>query len=133
MKLLLINFLFISAFASAQSQSNLAALYPEKDYDNITSLLLNADSNVTSVVIWIKHEVKPHYHLSHTEHVYVLEGSGVMLLGEKHISVKPGDLIFIPPNTVHALKVSPGETMKVLSIQAPEFDGKDRIFVEKEW
>ncbi|MBK9732009.1 MAG: cupin domain-containing protein [Chitinophagaceae bacterium] len=133
MKLLFITFIFCSFIAAAQTQTNIGSLIPKEAYENISSQLLNSDSNVTSIVIWIKKEVKPHVHTIHSEQVYVLEGTGKMLLGEKTMEVKPGDLIFIPKQTIHALKVTSATPMKVLSIQAPEFDGKDRVFVEREW
>ena len=41
-----------------------------------------------------------------------------------------GDIIFIPMNTVHSLKVTSSIPVKVLSVQSPRFDGKDRIFVD---
>lgn len=53
-----------------------------------------------------------------------------MLLGDKTFKVKKGDMIFIPINTVHSLKVTTSIPLKVLSVQSPRFDGKDRIFVD---
>jgi len=53
-----------------------------------------------------------------------------MILGDKTIKVKKGDIIFIPKNTVHSLKVNSQTPMKVVSIQSPFFDGTDRVFIE---
>jgi mannose-6-phosphate isomerase-like protein (cupin superfamily) len=125
--------LFIPTLVFSQSQTDLGSLSPQSDYDNISTQKLNADSGVTSFVIWIKKEVRPHRHAFHTEQVYVLEGTGKMLLGKKTIEIKAGDLIFIPNNTVHALRVTSAVPVKVLSIQAPEFDGSDRIPVDISW
>lgn len=133
MKFLLIIFILASSSLFAQTKTTISSLVPEGEYDNLSILQLNTDSNVTSIVIWIRKEVKPHLHASHSEHVYILEGNGKMLLGEKIIEVNPGDLIFIPENTKHALKVTSGMPMKVISIQAPEFDGKDRVPVDVQW
>ena len=133
MRSLFFIFILVSSGVFAQSKTNISSLLPEKEYDNLSIHSLNSDSNVTSVVIWIRKEVKPHLHASHTEHVYILEGNGRMLLGEKTIDVNPGDLIFIPENTQHALKVTSDVPMKVISIQAPEFDGKDRVPVDIQW
>lgn len=133
MRFLFALLLFFPSLASSQSQTGLELLSPQSDYDNISTHKLNSDSDVTSILIWIRNEVKPHRHVLHTEQVYVLEGTGRMLLGEKTIDVKAGDLIFIPKNTVHALRVTSSAPMKVLSIQAPEFDGTDRIPVDISW
>ena len=81
-------------------------------------------------VIFIKKEVKKHKHATHTENVYILDGEGEMLLGDKTFKVKKGDMIFISMNTVHSLKVTSSVPVKVLSVQSPRFDGKDRIFID---
>ena len=98
--------------------------------DNIYNKALFSDSLASSFVIVIKKEVKLHKHLLHSEHVVVLEGKGQMTLGAKGFEIKKGDVVFIPKNTTHAV-ISTGDVpLKVLSIQAPKFDGKDRIFID---
>lgn len=98
--------------------------------DNIYNKALFGDSLASSFVIVIKKEVKLHKHLQHSEHVVVLEGKGQMTLGTKGFEIKKGDVVFIPKNTTHAV-ISTGDVpLKVLSIQAPKFDEKDRVFIE---
>lgn len=133
MKYLFVLVSFFSANLYGQSHQPLGALLPKGEYEHISLQSLNSDSNVTSLLIWIKDEVKPHLHASHSEHAYILEGSGSMLLDGKTIEVKAGDLIFIPQGIVHAVKVTSTIPMKVLSIQAPVFDGTDRVPVEVQW
>jgi mannose-6-phosphate isomerase-like protein (cupin superfamily) len=60
----------------------------------------------------------------------VLEGSGQMTLGTKGFGIKKGDVIFIPKNTVHSVISMGDQPLKVISIQAPKFDGKDRVFID---
>ena len=130
MRIITLFLLFISMSAAGQKAENLPALKQKQAYDNTITQSLNSDSNATSTVIWIKKEVKPHYHATHTEHVYVIEGTGQMLLGTQTIFVGPGDLIYIPPGVVHAVRVtSKDKPMKVLSIHSPEFDGSDRVMM----
>jgi len=86
------------------------------------------DSLSSSFCILIPDEVKAHKHQHHCEHVLVLEGEGLMKLGAKEFMIRKHDLIFIPANTVHSVR-SPGPVpLKVLSIQAPYFDGSDRVY-----
>jgi mannose-6-phosphate isomerase-like protein (cupin superfamily) len=99
--------------------------------DNIYNRSAFSDSLASSFVIVIKKEVKAHKHTTHSEHVLVLEGEGLMRLGEKSFDIKKGDLVFIPKNTVHSVKCKSKMPLKVLSVQAPMFDGKDRIMVEE--
>lgn len=129
--LFFVGLLVIATISEAQIATG--TLSPGTEYENISSQALNSDSNVTSVVIWIKQEVKPHYHATHSEHVYVLEGTAKMLLGENTMDIKAGDLIFIPEKTIHAVRVTSANALKVLSIQAPYYDGKDRVAVDKSW
>lgn len=102
---------------------------PNKEFENVLPHPLFSDPHATSVLLWIKQGVKPHYHASHSEHVVVLKGKGIMTLGEETFSIQKGDVIFIPQGTVHSVVVKSG-VLKVISIQAPHFDGSDRIMVE---
>jgi len=100
-------------------------------YENIYSRALYTDTNnVSSFVIFIKKEVKAHKHITHAEHVIVLEGKAEMSLNDKTFSIKKGDVIFIPKNSFHSVKTTSKVPLKVISIQAPFFDGKDRVFKE---
>jgi mannose-6-phosphate isomerase-like protein (cupin superfamily) len=81
-------------------------------------------------VLFIKKEVKKHKHVTHTEQVYILDGEGEMMVGDKKMKVKKGDIVLIPKNTFHSLKVTSPTPMKVLSVQSPIFDGKDRVLSE---
>ena len=98
------------------------------DYDNLYIKKLSSDSLSTSFAIWIKLKVKLHKHTFHTEHVYVLEGSGDFTLGDTTQPIKKGDLITIPKNTWHGVDVTSKVPLKVVSIQSPEFKGIDRVF-----
>ncbi len=129
------TFLFLTTFllsglAFSQEVSNLSVLAPDKEYENILIKKLDTDSNSTSFVIWIKKGVKSHKHEFHSEIISVIEGSGVMTINKKSFDIKPGDYFRIPENTFHSLKVNSKKPMKVLSIQSPEFLGKDRVFEE---
>ena len=88
---------------------------------------LSGDSLSTSFCIVIRTQVKAHRHLTHSEQVVVLAGEGTMRLGDKTFTIKRGDVVFIPKNTPHAV-VSTGQVpLQVISVQAPLFDGRDRV------
>jgi mannose-6-phosphate isomerase-like protein (cupin superfamily) len=99
--------------------------------ENLYSVPLYGDSLASSFCIVIKKEVKAHKHQYHSEHVIVNEGEGMMKLGEKTFPIKKGDVIFIPKNTIHSVKTIGKIPLRVISIQAPLFDGKDRIMIEE--
>ena len=119
-----------SAPAQAQQISALDSVGAASVTDNIYNRRLFSDSLATSFCILIKKEVKAHKHLYHSEHVFVLEGEGRMRLGDSTFTIKKGDLVFIPKTRVHAVVRTGKIPLKVLSVQAPYFDGKDRVMVE---
>ena len=99
-----------------------------EDYDNISITKLSTNSDATTFAIWIKKKVKIHKHINHTEHVYIKQGKGKFQLADSLYNVKTGDLIIVPKNTWHGVIVESRNPMKVISIQSPEFFGKDRVF-----
>lgn len=98
--------------------------------ENIYTRHLFSDSLASTFCIVIKKEVKSHKHLDHSENVIVLQGEGNMKLGAKEFKIKKGDAVFIPKNTVHSVRSIGKEPLKVISVQAPFFDGKDRIMID---
>ena len=99
--------------------------------ENIYSKFLFGDSLSSTFCILIKKEVKAHKHQSHSENVVVLSGEAMMTVADKTWKINKGDALFIPLNTVHSVKVTGKEPLKVLSIQSPRFDGTDRIMIDK--
>ncbi len=127
---LFLFFTLLISFAIKAQKIELASLQREIPNKEIEVKTLYSDQQASSFLIWINEEVKAHKHMAHSEQVYVLEGKGEMHLGSQVFKVKKGDFVFIPLGTVHAVKVTSKKPMKVLSIQAPEFDGTDRVLVD---
>jgi mannose-6-phosphate isomerase-like protein (cupin superfamily) len=139
MRLILTIFLILSITTiNAQSMSassggiqNVDTIGSNSKAENLYNKSIFGDSLASSFCIVIKKEVKAHRHAYHSEHVVVMDGEGMMKMGEKIFSIKKGDVIFIPKNTVHSVKTLSKTPLKVISIQAPLFDGKDRIMLEE--
>jgi mannose-6-phosphate isomerase-like protein (cupin superfamily) len=51
--------------------------------------------------------VYPHEHPTH-EFYFVMSGRGVMTIADEDRDVAPGDLVYIPPDTVHSLRPTGG-------------------------
>lgn len=125
--------LLISFVGNVFSQNNIKELKkikPKEAYENIHVIPLHSDTNASSYLIFVKKEVKSHKHIFHTEHVQVISGKGIMKLGNEVKIIKEGDLIIIPKNTPHSVIVKGKKPLVVLSVQAPKFNGKDRVFIE---
>jgi len=94
---------------------------------HVYSKPLNGDSLSSAFCIVIKQEVKSHKHVKHSEQVVVLEGEGLMRLGNEEFTILSGNVIFIPCNTFHSVKSIGKVPLKVISVQSPGFDGSDRV------
>jgi len=132
MKSLIFTLLFFAlfGFTHAQAVFHVPNISPEEDFDNIKVKSLYSDERSSTFLIWVKKNVRAHKHADHTETVYVLEGTAEMTLGEETFPIKAGDYLVIKKGVVHSVEVTSDTPVKVLSIQAPEFLGKDRIFVD---
>lgn len=131
MKNVLLPLLIIfSSISYAQHVTNIKEQKIDVDFENIFAKQLDSDSHSTSFMIWIKKGVKSHKHVEHSEVIYVVEGEGSMTVDGSVFHIEPGDYFRIPKNTFHSLDVTSKTPMKVISVQAPEFLGKDRIFDE---
>ena len=60
-----------------------------------------------------------HLHANAHEIQYILEGTGTIWLGDKEVTVKPGDLVIIPKGTPHAGTKPNGRTIKAIAIKTP--------------
>lgn len=120
----------LKGYAWTDYNQSLDTIKAPAAFDNLYNRPLYSDPEASSFVIFVKKEVKEHKHVTHAEHIVVLEGEADMTLDAKSFKIKKGDMIFVPKNTWHAVKVTSKIPLKVLSIQAPNFDGKDRIFKE---
>ena len=101
-----------------------------ENYDNIHIQKIAEDTFQSSYVIWVKKQVKPHYHNHHSEYIHVLDGRAIMRLDSSNFTIQKGDVIFIPQKSTHAVKTLSKKPLKVISIQTPLFDG-DRVWVEE--
>lgn len=97
---------------------------------NVQVQKLYSDSLTSTFFIVIRDQIALHYHAHHTENVFVVSGKAKMQLGDRVIHIKKGDWVLIPSGTRHAVWVKGKKPLKVLSVQAPLFDGTDRILIK---
>ncbi len=98
--------------------------------NNFGTVRLAFDDNAASFLLSIPKETKMHYHKDHSEHIMLVEGEGLVLMGYKTIKLKRNELIFVTKGTPHKIINSGKDKLKVLSIQSPFFDGTDTIILE---
>jgi len=63
-----------------------------------------------------------HIHRAHDEIVFVLEGEANFRVGNGVRRAGPGDLLFIPRNSLHGPILREGDKFVALSVYAPFFD-----------
>lgn len=88
------------------------------------------DDLAASFLLTIPTETKMSYHKDHSEHIMLVEGEGMVLMGYKTIKLKKNELIFITKGTPHKIISSGRSKLKVLSIMSPFYSGKDIIILE---
>lgn len=115
----------------SQGQKNMAQFPYIPEGPAVQVHRLFDDSLSSSFLIYVRDSVPEHFHETHAEQVIILEGEAFMTLGNQKRKIIPGDVIYIPRRTRHKVITSPGSLLKLISVQAPFFDGKDRIFTEQ--
>ncbi len=61
----------------------------------------------------------PHHHTSSSELFYLLSGAAELLAGERVLTAHEGDLVVVPPGTVHAFAAAQGADADLLIILTP--------------
>ena len=115
-------------FKSQGIVSSIDQILTDKEFENIHVKKISSDSSSSTFAIWIKQKVKLHKHVNHTENILIDKGFGEFQINDSIYKVAAGDWIVIPKNTWHGVIVNSKSTMKVISVQSPEYFGKDRIF-----
>jgi len=115
-------------FKSQEIIASINEIYPDKEFENIDVKKISSDSSSSTFAIWIKQKVKLHKHVYHTENVLIDKGFGEFQINDSIYKVAAGDWIVLPKNTWHGVVVNSKSIMKVISVQSPEYFGKDRIF-----
>jgi quercetin dioxygenase-like cupin family protein len=60
--------------------------------------------------------IQPHFHPDAEELYYLLSGNGVMHIGDEEREVEAGDVIYIPPETVHFLHNSSSAPIRFITL-----------------
>ena len=77
-------------------------------------------------VTWVEgkpgSEQQVHAHEANEQVYVIVRGRGLMRVGDEQESVEPGDLVFIPPKTGHAIRNDGDEPLVYVSATSPPFD-----------
>jgi len=100
---------------------------PRYKRDDITSYLLVSEDtcgskNLSITVVEMEPGGTQHVHSHEPEQMYyIMEGSGLMTVGEERRQVEAGECVFIPSFARHGLENTGGAVLRYLSAASPSF------------
>ncbi len=92
------------------------ALGPANKVGYRSKTFMTADGATVSIQVG---NVPKHLHPNTNEIQYILDGTGTIWLGDKEVTVKPGDLVIIPKGTPHGGTKSISGQVKAIAIKTP--------------
>jgi mannose-6-phosphate isomerase-like protein (cupin superfamily) len=104
---------------------------PRYERDHITSHLLvsalTCDAeNLAITLVEMEPGGVQHVHSHAPEQMYyILEGSGMMTVGNERRQVKVGDCVYYPPFAEHGLENTGGTVLRYLSAASPSFTAEE--------
>jgi len=81
-----------------------------------SKMFMGADGATISIQVG---NVPKHMHPNTNEIQYILDGTGTIWLGDKEVTVKPGDLVVIPKGTPHGGTKPISGQVKAIAIKTP--------------
>ncbi len=103
------------------------ATSPRYERDNITSYLLVSEQtcesgNLTTTVVEMQAGGVQRLHSHEPEQMYyILQGEGVITIGNETRTVGAGDCIFFPSKTPHGIENTGAAALKYFSAASPSF------------
>jgi mannose-6-phosphate isomerase-like protein (cupin superfamily) len=92
----------------------------------------NEKTTVKIITVSAKKKLSLQYHMQRSEFWRVIDGSGDVIIGNKRISAKKGDIFTIPRKTLHRIMGGP-KGMVILEIAKGNFDEKDIVRIEDDF
>ncbi len=89
------------------------------------------DATSSHHVVAIREGETPHRHDHHDLLVHLLQGHGVMLLGEGSRRVGQGSIFWVPRGTPHAFRNAAPDPAVAYIVYFPPYDSKDRVPLEE--
>jgi mannose-6-phosphate isomerase-like protein (cupin superfamily) len=77
------------------------------------------EASVTLVEVDAGGVIELHVHRENYESAYVLSGDGLLHVPEGDVTIKAGDGVTIPPQTLHGLENTGSEPMRILAVHIP--------------
>ena len=97
---------------------------PDVKNPNVMMIQFGGEFIKVGLVTYLEGEgPPPHYHPNDEQWIYALEGRAAFLLNDEATSVSAGDLIHIPRNTAHGIRIIEGP-FRFFTCKSPSGSGK---------
>jgi quercetin dioxygenase-like cupin family protein len=74
---------------------------------------------VTQFVGFIERSRAPYHTHSYEEVIYILGGEGIVHIDQRHVPIRAGTSIFLPPGVPHCLENTSSEALRLLGVFSP--------------
>lgn len=78
------------------------------------------------------HTTAGHHHVATEEIYYLLEGRGLMRIGDETRPVAAGDAVAIPPGAFHQIANSGDTVLRFLCCCAPGYEHEDTVLADRQ-
>jgi mannose-6-phosphate isomerase-like protein (cupin superfamily) len=114
--------------------ATIAASFPETAKTLLVDEYLTNRAEASARVFRVYRPTPPHYHATCDEYLYVFSGRGTFWMEDpaNEAEFKPGQLLFFARNTVHAMPKLFEHPVVFLSVDTPQRDPMDIIFVNSD-
>jgi len=85
--------------------------------------------SIAHAIVPPKEAILPHVLKKSTEIYYILEGTGLMYIGNETAPVQPGDCILIPPGSVQHIANTGAGDLVFLCVVSPKWQASDESLV----
>ncbi len=95
--------------------------------ENIKITNLGYGQTISYHIVQVRDREAPHIHQAHDSVVVMMKGRGYLMLEDRRIDLKVGDIIDIPRGAAHYYVNTASEPTVAFVFFSPPFDGKDNV------
>lgn len=112
------------------------AAYTTKDGSEIRELMHpvthgNLNQSLAEATVPPGKRTLPHFHAETEELYHVLQGAGLMTLGQEQFPVAAGDTVLIRPGMPHCIEATGSEPLRLLCCCAPAYTHEDTVLLPR--
>jgi mannose-6-phosphate isomerase-like protein (cupin superfamily) len=97
--------------------------------NSATRIFAGTNQSLAEAVVPAGFETLLHKHNRSEEIYHIIEGSGLMTIGEKQFEVMVGDTVCILPGEAHCIKNTGGIPLKILCCCSPPYSHEDTLLI----